>query len=100
MGLQGLEWGVTHELGCIGLEGPQSGGQKCGDEKPLGRAQQETPLEYAERLVGEVPALEQEARGLAGLYARAAYARGRLPAGCLALDQGELPEPRRIARGE
>jgi hypothetical protein len=53
-------------------------------ERDLGRQPQETPLEFAERLIIEVPAMETEARGLAGLYARAAYARGRLNPGCLA----------------
>src|SRR5207237_9927374 len=52
-------------------------------ERGYGRQPQETPLEFAERVALEVPALEAEARGVAGLYARAAYARGRLPAGCL-----------------
>jgi len=47
-------------------------------ERDLGRGPEETPLEFAERLGGEVPALESEARGLAGMYARVAYARGRL----------------------
>jgi hypothetical protein len=52
-------------------------------ERGYGRQPQETPLEFAERVAIEVPALEAEARGVAGLYARAAYARGRLPSGCL-----------------
>ncbi|HMC90030.1 MAG TPA: DUF4129 domain-containing protein, partial [Gemmataceae bacterium] len=52
-------------------------------ERGLDRASQETPLEFAERLIAEYPALEGEGRGLAGLYARAAYARGRLNPGCL-----------------
>jgi hypothetical protein len=52
-------------------------------ERGYGRQPQETPLEFAERVALEVPALEAEARGIAGLYARAAYARGRLPSGCL-----------------
>src|SRR5207302_8131054 len=44
-------------------------------ERGYGRQPQETPLEFAERVAIEVPALEAEARGVAGLYARAAYAR-------------------------
>jgi hypothetical protein len=42
----------------------------------------ETPLEYATRLGGEVPALEADVQGLAALYARLAYARRRLPESC------------------
>jgi hypothetical protein len=52
-------------------------------ERRLGREPQETPLEFASRIADEVPALEAEARGVAGLYARAAYARGRLTNGAL-----------------
>ncbi|HEV3081622.1 MAG TPA: DUF4129 domain-containing protein [Gemmataceae bacterium] len=57
--------------------------QSWAGERGLDRAPQETPLEFAERLIAEYPALEVEGRGLAGLYARAAYARGRLNPGCL-----------------
>jgi hypothetical protein len=53
-------------------------------ERGLGRQAQETPLEFAERVIEEVPPLEQEARRLALLYARVAYARGRLSANSLA----------------
>jgi hypothetical protein len=56
-------------------------------ERGLGRKADETPLEFAGRLGPEVPALEAEARGLAALYARSAYARGRLPASSLAVLQ-------------
>ncbi len=52
-------------------------------ERELGRQPEETPLEFAERLVVEVPALEADARRLASLYARVAYARGSLTRGCL-----------------
>jgi hypothetical protein len=52
-------------------------------ERGLGREPEETPLEFAERLTSEVPALETEVRGLAGMYARVAYARGRLATGTL-----------------
>ena len=48
-------------------------------ERDLGRQDGETPLEFSERVAGEVPALEAELRQLAALYARAAYARGALP---------------------
>jgi hypothetical protein len=47
-------------------------------EQGLDRNLDETPLEFANRLGPEVPALESEVRGLAGLYARSAYGRGRL----------------------
>ena len=53
-------------------------------ERGLGRQAQETPLEFTDRLVEEVPSLEGEARRLALLYARVAYARGRLAAANLA----------------
>jgi hypothetical protein len=52
-------------------------------ERDLGRNPEETPLEFAERLAAEVPALEASSRRLAALYARSLYARGRLPASCL-----------------
>ncbi len=48
-------------------------------ERDLARKPDETPLEFAERLAAEVPALENETRRLANLYARAEYARGALP---------------------
>jgi hypothetical protein len=47
-------------------------------EHGLARQPDETPLEFTDRLGGELPALEADARRLAALYARAAYARGRL----------------------
>jgi hypothetical protein len=46
-------------------------------ERDLERHPKETPLEFAARLVEEVPGLEAEAQRLAGLYARVAYARAR-----------------------
>ncbi|HZT79799.1 MAG TPA: DUF4129 domain-containing protein [Gemmataceae bacterium] len=52
-------------------------------EQGTGQHAHETPLEFAERLGREVPGLEAEARRLASLYARAAYARGSLSANCL-----------------
>jgi len=52
-------------------------------ERGVGRNPDETPLEFAERLGEDLPAVEAEARRLVALYARAAYARGRLPASCL-----------------
>jgi Domain of unknown function (DUF4129) len=53
-------------------------------ERGLGRQPQETPLEFTERVVEEIPPLEHEARRLALLYARVAYARGRLGEASLA----------------
>ncbi|HEY7312449.1 MAG TPA: DUF4129 domain-containing protein [Gemmataceae bacterium] len=49
-------------------------------ERDLGRQPGETPLEFANRVGGEVPALEKDLQRLAALYARAVYARGGLPA--------------------
>jgi hypothetical protein len=48
-------------------------------EHDLGRQPEETPLEFTERLCAEVPKLEEEVRGLGGLYVRLAYARSSLP---------------------
>jgi hypothetical protein len=53
-------------------------------ERNLGRGAAETPREFVDRLVAEVPGLDREARGLGALYARVAYARGNL--GPAALD--------------
>ena len=52
-------------------------------EHSLGRNPDETPSEFAGRLGAEVPALETDARRLAAIYARVAYARGRLTPGSL-----------------
>jgi hypothetical protein len=49
-------------------------------ERDWGRQPEETPLEFAERLGRDVPGLEAESRGLAGLYARVVYARGSVAA--------------------
>jgi hypothetical protein len=49
-------------------------------ERDLGRRQDETALEFGERVGADVPALEADARRLAALYARALYGRGTLPA--------------------
>jgi hypothetical protein len=51
-------------------------------ERELGRRLDETALEFADRIGGEVVALEHDARRLAVLYARSLYARGPLPATC------------------
>jgi hypothetical protein len=51
-------------------------------ERELGRRLDETALEFADRIGGEVPALDQDARRVALLYARSLYARGPLPATC------------------
>src|SRR5262249_26055464 len=52
-------------------------------ERDLARQPDETPLEFAGRVGGEVPVLEGEALQLANLYASAVYARGALPASSL-----------------
>jgi hypothetical protein len=52
-------------------------------ERGLGRQPEETPFEFTERVVEDVPALDTEAKQLAALYARAAYARGRLTSASL-----------------
>jgi hypothetical protein len=52
-------------------------------ERKLGREPADTPREFVERLVAELPALDREARGLAALYARVAYARSNLGPGAL-----------------
>jgi hypothetical protein len=49
-------------------------------ERELGRQPGETPLEFADRVGAEVPALEADLERLALLYARAVYSRGGLPA--------------------
>jgi len=54
--------------------------QAWAGERDLGRPPEETPLEFAARVGGDVPALDAEARQLAQLYARAVYAYGGLPA--------------------
>jgi hypothetical protein len=48
-------------------------------ERGVGRGPEQTPLEFAAQVGKEMPALEADARRLAGLYARTAYAAGRLP---------------------
>jgi hypothetical protein len=50
-------------------------------ERGLGRHPGETPLEFADRVGGEVPGLEAQARAFAAVYARALYAAGGPPAG-------------------
>jgi hypothetical protein len=52
-------------------------------QRDLARRKQETPLEFAARLVDEVPALDAHAQRMAALYARVAYARARLGTGSL-----------------
>jgi hypothetical protein len=54
-------------------------------EAHIGREPGETPLEFVERLGGEVPALEDESRSLGNLYVHAAYAGHRLNSESLAL---------------
>jgi hypothetical protein len=57
--------------------------QAWGREHGIARETGETPLEFSSRLGMDVPTLESDARRLAALYARAAYARARLPVSCL-----------------
>ncbi len=54
-------------------------------ERGVGRQPDETVLEFAGRLGGEVPALEADARRLATLYAHVLYGRGALPRNVRAL---------------
>jgi hypothetical protein len=51
-------------------------------ERDLGRQPGETPLEFADRVGLEVPALEADAQRLAVLFAQAAYARGEVSDDC------------------
>ncbi len=53
------------------------------DERDWGRAPDETPFEFAERLSEEAPALEEDVRRFVQLYAVAVYARGALTPACL-----------------
>src|SRR5262249_25140527 len=48
-------------------------------EHDLARQPEETPIEFAARLAQSSAELTTDARRLAGLYARLAYARGALP---------------------
>jgi Domain of unknown function (DUF4129) len=48
-------------------------------EHDLPRMTDETPIEFADRVGGDAPALESEAKRLAALYARVLYAKGGLP---------------------
>ena len=57
-------------------------------ERDLGRHDDETAQEFVDRLGGEVPALETEAQRLAGLLARAEFARGEMPASTGAVVHG------------
>ena len=49
--------------------------QSWASERGLGRHVGETPLEFAERVAMEVPAMERAGLDLAGMYAGLAYAR-------------------------
>ena len=49
-------------------------------ERDLGRREDETAMEFVQRIAEEVPALENEGQRLANLHARAEYAREGLPA--------------------
>jgi hypothetical protein len=72
------EWRSPEELIRYSFEALQA----WAVERDLGRQPGETPFEFAGRLGTEFAALEADARRLVNLYARAAYARGSLPAGC------------------
>ncbi len=48
-------------------------------ERGLGREDGETPLEFVLRVSEEVPAVEDEAKSLADLFALAAYSADELP---------------------
>jgi hypothetical protein len=48
-------------------------------ERDLARRSDETPMEFAGRLGDEIPAIDGDARQLAALFTRAAYAPGTLP---------------------
>jgi hypothetical protein len=52
-------------------------------ERDLARRPDETPAEFARRLGDEIPAIDADARQLAALFARAAYAPGTLPAAAI-----------------
>jgi hypothetical protein len=64
------------ELVCYSFEALEAWAR----ERGMGRRQEETPIEFAERLGGRLPALEAPASRLALLYARVAYSQGALPA--------------------
>jgi hypothetical protein len=64
------------ELVCYSFEALEA----WAHERGMGRQQDETPIEFAERLGGRLPALEAPAGRLALLYARVAYGQGSLPA--------------------
>ena len=51
-------------------------------EHETGRHPQETPLEFAQRVAGVSEPLQEDAPRLATLYARLAYAHGKLPDAC------------------
>jgi hypothetical protein len=52
-------------------------------DRDLARHPQETPIEFADRLAQEVPALQADCQRVASLYARVAYARATLGTGTL-----------------
>src|SRR5207249_1383683 len=52
-------------------------------EVDLERQRGETPLEFAERIGNETPALERDVQRLAGFYVAIAYARQTLTPACL-----------------
>jgi hypothetical protein len=74
------EWRTPGDLVRYSFEALQAWAR----ERDLGRQPGETPLEFVQRLGSEVPALETDARRLATLYVRLAYARGGLPGSTVA----------------
>ena len=62
------------ELVCYSFDALQAWAREHGVE----RQPDETPLEFTERFCQETPGLETETRRLVGLYARVAYARGKI----------------------
>jgi Domain of unknown function (DUF4129) len=71
--------GSPEELVQYSFEALQAWAREHGCRRETG----ETPLEFSSRLGQDFPALESEVRRLAALYARAAYARSRLPLSCI-----------------
>jgi hypothetical protein len=67
------------ELVQYSFEALQAWAREHGCQRETG----ETPLEFSSRLGQDFPALDTEVRRLAALYARAAYARARLPLACI-----------------
>ena len=72
-------FGSPEELVQYSFEALQAWAREHGCQRETG----ETPLEFSSRLGQDFPALDSEVRRLAAFYARAAYARARLPLSCI-----------------